>query len=135
MTTRVTIQALGPLFAADPTIPYWANVRAMLEGMAAEGEAEVISGLRSGEGTRAPLSDGSRVSEHIAGRVAALSGKQWYQHAVVSPDKSGMSAPEAIALYAAASRIETETHVFKKTATRLRASRAVQMAELTKGLT
>ena len=71
-----TISLKGPFFQADPARTFRQNVRVMMRAVAAEGEADVKAQLRAGESQRYPLGMGmGRVSHHVVGRVASLTGK------------------------------------------------------------
>ena len=136
MTT--TIDLSGPFFRADPSRTFRQNVRVMMRAVADEGESDVKAQLRAGEGSRRPISHGvspSRVSGHVVGRVASLSGKPWAVSAAVSVNNSGFSKAQGTALMAAASRLEGTVHAFRKTKNRIGRSRKVNEAELLKGLT
>lgn len=129
-----TISYKGPFFERDVNKTLAENVRLMMEGIAREGEEDVKAQLEATAANRAPLSIGGRVSERIEGRIHSLANAPWWQNAVISPSRSGLGAREAIALYAGASRVEGETGIIKRTTTRLRRAKAVQLAELTRGL-
>lgn len=132
-----TIDLSGPFFQRDPVKTFRANVREMMDAVAAEGEADAKAQLRAGEGSRAPISAGvspARVSGHVRGRTRALSGRRWAVTAVVSINNRGLSRRQGIALMAAAARVESQTHAFRRTTSRIRRSRAVNQAELFKGL-
>jgi hypothetical protein len=136
--STTTIDLSGPFFTKDPRKTFRPNARVMLKAIEEEGEADVRAQLRAGESGRVPISHGvtpNRVSAHVVGRVASLTGKPWQVTAVVSVNNSGFSRQEGIALMAAASRVERETHAFRKTTNRLRRSRKANAAELLKGLT
>lgn len=133
--TVTTIDIKGPFFTRNVALTIQENIRVMMAAMAAEGEADVGAQLSAGESGRAPIYLlRNRVSEHVVGRVKALGGKRWTYHAVISVNNHGLSAKEGIALMAAASETEGKTHAFRRTGTRLRNARAVNLAELTKGL-
>lgn len=135
MPIVTSIHLDGPFFQKDPGQTLSANLRVMLEAVAAEGAADVQEQLHAGAASRAAISLlGDHVAEHVRGRVASLVGRDWWQHAVISVNNSGWSQHEGISLMAAASRVESEVHAFRKTASRLRSSRAVNIAELTKGI-
>ena len=111
------IEFSGKFFAVqDPGQTIKDNIRDWLEDIAQELQEDVRSGLEQGEHGRDPvhaISEGARVSETVRGRVESLGGRKWQYHAVVSPDRTGLGAEQAIALYAAASEIEGDTHVVR----------------------
>ena len=130
-----TIDVSGPFFHADIRKTFRQNARTLMEAIAREGEADVRAQLQAGSGARQPIRQiGDRVSDHVHGRAAALRGKAWSLHAVVSVNNSGFSARQGISLMAAAAQVERGTGAFRRTASRLRRARAVNNAELAKGL-
>lgn len=134
-TTTITKE--GPFFRNSPVLTFRQNVRKMMAAVAAEGAADVVGQMQVGESGRVPISRGiqpARVSGHVVGRVAGISGKPWAVTAKVSALGAGLSRTDAIALHAAAATIERRDHPFRRTAGRLRRSRAVNQAELLKGL-
>lgn len=126
----------GPFFTKDPRLTFRQNLRTMLEALASEGERSVKQILAGGESGRAPIArlPGHRVSEYVIGRVRALSGKRWAVTAVVSVNNSRFTPTEGISLMAAGSRVESQTHAFRRVASAMRSSRAVLAANLTEGL-
>lgn len=128
------IELEGPFFRArDPSQTIRDNIRDWLVDIAREMEGEVVDQMRSGEAARQPvraLGRDARVSEHIRGRVESLSRKPWHYWAVVSADQTGMNAREAVALQAAASKIEGRSHPFGRVG---RAERRA-LRDLAKGL-
>jgi hypothetical protein len=131
-----TIDRSGPFFEHDPAKTVRQNGQVLIARVAEEGAADIIAQLQAGESRRAPISrtSGDRVSAHVIGRTQSLTGKPWQMTAVVSVVNRGLSRAEATALMAAASEIEGRAHVFRRTTSRLRRSRAVNRAELLKGL-
>lgn len=131
--TPTTIDVSGPFFERDVHKTFYENARAMMEAMAAEGEADVKAQLAPGN--RRPIRLlGDRVSDHVRGRVRSVAGKRWWLNAVVSVNNIGFNRPEGISLMAAAGTVERETGAFRRTSSRLGRARAVNRAELTKGL-
>ena len=122
----------GPFFTHDPSETFLANVEKMMAAVAAEGEADVVQQLRAGEGKRQPLSIGGRVADNIHGRVRGRTG--WHRWAAISPYEPAHSKAEATAIYAAASKVETQTHAFRHTSTAIRKAKAVNVEELLKGI-
>lgn len=129
-----TISLEGPLFTHDPAKTFQQNVEVLMAEVAKQGEEDVRAKMQQGEGGRDELSIGGRVSERVRGRVESLSGKHWRRTAVVGPDRTGLDAKDAIALFAAASRIEGETRPFKRSLARMRRAKTVTAPELMRGL-
>lgn len=136
--TKITtsIDLSGPFFQRDPAKTFRQNVRRLMDAVAAEGEADVKAQLQQGEGSRAPMRGISptRVSAHVIGRTRSMTGKRWAVTAVVSVNNSGFSKRQGTTLMAAASLLEGRSRVFRRTAARLRKARAVNQAELLKGI-
>ncbi len=132
ISLKSQIDFSGPFFTRDPAKAFAENIRDFLQEIADDIAADVRQQMQAGEGGRAPVAalGNRRVSEFIRGRVEALAGKPWHYHAVISPDKSGLSDKQAIALYAAASQIERRSHPFGRS---VRATRR-QRTNLTKGM-
>lgn len=132
----------GPFFTKDPAKTFRANARSMMRGVSLEGEAAVKDILEAGESGRAPISNGVtpvRVSGHVASGIpyTPQGGKRSKTGAIlvnVYVPNFGMTRNEGRALMAAYSRVEQETHAFRKTATRLRKARAINVAELLDGI-
>lgn len=136
-----TIDTSGPFFRYDPAKTFRGNARSMLRQMALEGEKDIRQQLASGEGGRAPISNDvspSRVRLHVtAGIPFTPSGKNVKGAPIrvnVYVPNFGFSRDEARALMAAYSRVEAETHAFRRTTARLRRSRKANAAELLKGI-
>lgn len=134
-----TIDKTGPFFTHNPGKTFRQNARVMLARIAEEGAKDLQAQLVAGQAGRQPISRvapgmSERVSGHVIGRVRSLTGKPWQVTAVISVLNRGMSQTEAIALMAAGSEIEGRTHVFRRTTSRLRSARALNKAELLKGL-
>lgn len=135
MKITTTIDKTGPFFRNDPAKTFRQNIRVMMDAVEREGASDVRAQLRAGEGGRAPISHNmGRVSGHVVGRTHSLAGKRWAVTAVVSVNNSGFSRTQGIALMAAASRVEGQTHAFRKTAGRVRRMRAMNTDELLKGI-
>ena len=136
-TFKTEIKKTGVFFTSNPAKTFRQNVRVMMAAVAAEGEADVVGQLRAGESGRYPLGGGirpGRVSGHVRGRTHNLSGKQWAVTAVVSVNNRGFSQQQGIKLMAAASWLESQGHAFRRTTGRIRRARAVNTAELLKGI-
>jgi hypothetical protein len=135
MTT--TIDKSGPFFTKDPARTFRSNIRTMMDAVAREGQSDVRAQLQVGEGGRQPISHGvqpGRVSAHVVGRTSNLVGKRWAVTAVVSVQNRGFTGAQGKALMAAASRVEAQTHAFRKTKGRIRSTRAMNTDELLKGI-
>lgn len=146
MRVITSINVKGPFFTKDVAATLEQNVETMMAAVAREGEQDVAVQLAAGEGGRAAMSHGlGRLSANIHGRVRG--SVPWRRWAAISLYEPSHSADEAVALFAAmagrhqagASRgttpgVESATHAFSRTASRLRRSKAAQVAELTKGL-
>lgn len=131
ITGRITLD--GPFFSKNPGDTVRENIHAFLEGVAQDAETKVRDVLRAGEPGRAPVRElgaDARVSQYVVGRVESLVGKRWQLHAVVSPSRKGLSKRQAIALTAAASKIERRVHVFRQ----LRAAGRASRHDFAKGL-
>jgi hypothetical protein len=129
------ISLKGPFFTKDPKKTFRQNVRVMMDALAREGEADARARMRVGENRREPIRAlGDRVSDHVKGRTSSLSAKRWQVTATVSVSNREFSGAQGISLMAAASRVEAQTHAMRRTTARLRSSRAVNQAELLKGL-
>lgn len=135
--TQSIIDTSGPFFTKDPTKSFRGNIRDLMDAIAREGEGDVKVQLRQGENGRYPLGGGirpGRVSGWIVGRTVNRIGRRWQVTAVVSVNNSGLTSEQGITLMAAASYLEGQLHVFRRTTSRLRRGRAVNQAELLKGL-
>jgi len=135
--TSLRVDFTGPFFERDPVKTYHANVRDLMDKLAAEGERDVKLQLQAGQGGRAPLGGGfqpGRVSGHVVGRTSSLTGKRWAVTAVVSVRNQGFTPKQATKLMAAASWLETSIHPFRRTLGRMRRARALMTADLLKGI-
>lgn len=127
-----TIKMDGPFFRKDPAKTFRQNVRAMMDAIAEEGEKDVRAQLEAGNARRAPIRrlGESHTSDHTFGRTTSLSGRRWAVTAVVSAHRPGLTRAESISLRAAASRVESVGHPFRKTKNRLGRTRKTNMSEL-----
>jgi hypothetical protein len=122
-----SIDLTGPFFEKDPALTLRQNIRAMLAAMAAEGEADVRAQAE-------PKSLTGAFAAGVKGRVDSLTGKPWHLTAIVSQThvyrwpKGGPKGYRG-------GKHEKRHGFFKRTGQRLRRSRAVNTAELVKGLT
>jgi hypothetical protein len=132
---KTSIVLSGPFFTNDPRKTFRQNARVMLDRLSEEGEADVKLQMHAGQSGRAPIAvGGGRVADHVIGRVQSLRGRAWQVTAVVSVNNSGLSRAGGISLMAAAANVERETHAFRRTTSRLRRARAINAAELLKGI-
>lgn len=127
-----SITKTGPLFTADIDKTLGENFRTLMEAIAREGEADVRAQSPAGA-----------FSQGVRGRVESLHGKRWYRNAVVSQTyiypwsvphgQRGFKGRDE-AQYRGG-KLEGRRHMFRRTASRLRSARAINQAELAKGLT
>lgn len=136
-----TIDTTGPFFKHDPGKTFRANARSMLRQMGLEGETDIKQQLRAGQSSRAVISNAvnpDRVAAHVTtGIPFSPTGKNKLNGAIqvnVYVPNFGYTKAEGTALMASYSRVERETHAFARTTRRLRASRAVNTAELLKDI-
>jgi len=120
----------------DPAKTFRQNIRAFMDEVAAQGEADVKAQLAVSAANRAPIRalPAQRVADHVRGRTSNLSGKRWVVTAVVSVNNSGFSKREGISLMAAASEVERQTGAFRRTSSRLRKVARRAEAVLLKGI-
>lgn len=132
MAKRVRIEFEGPFFKKDPRKTFRQNVRDFMDEVAELGEAQVQAEMRRGQASRQPMRgvEPDRVSGHVRGRTKSLKGRRWAVTAVVSVRPDGLTARQAKTLMAAASRIESREHTFRRVASAIRAART----DLLKGL-
>ena len=122
-----SIDLSGPFFRYDPVKTFSANQIDMLEAFAAEGQEDVQTQVAAaGYG-------GGNFYEGVVGRVKALSGKQWRATAVISQTHVYPWAGGGQKQYRGG-KLEARHGFFRKTKSRLGRSRAVNRAELTKGM-
>ncbi len=134
-----TIDLSGPFFEKDPRKTFRQNVRTMLDAMAAEGEADVRAQLGViGSATLPGLVRGYTTSIRT-GRHWVLSGA--VGHVTSRLDKTAATRANAILYgrrkgnHGVTVGVEGRAHPYRKTKNRLNRSRAVNVAELTKGMT
>lgn len=131
---RTSLKKDGAWFSHDPARTFMANVHEMMVKLAEEGAADVRGQLRMGEGGRAPIRKlGDRVADHITGELRKAPAGPGFS-AWVFVENRGLGAQEAKSMMAAASFLEGSIHPFRKTQGRISRSRAVNAAELLKGL-
>lgn len=128
VTAKVELD--GDFFRRDPGKTLRANVRDMMEALAAEMEREVKSIIAG-----APMAHSTGWSyEHTIGRVESYAGNRWGTWAVVSANTSGMSRADAIRTKAAAATIERRFHPYRRVKGGVYRLRPVMQANLVKGL-
>lgn len=134
MAFKTTIKKDGPFFHGDPAKTFRENAHNLMLSVASEGASDVIGQLKAGESNRRPIAAlGDRVSDHVAGELRKTPAGPNYQ-AVVFVRNRGLSRKGAISLMAAASVVESKVHAFRKTKGRMARARAINSAELLKGL-
>lgn len=129
-TTKVTLE--GNFFRRDPGKTLRANVRDMLDELAAWMEGEVQSQVSGHAGSMPAYTGWSR--DHTVGRTESLAGKRWGTWAVVSANTEGMSKADAIRTKAAAATIERRWHPYRAVKSGVYRSRPLLTANLTEGL-
>jgi hypothetical protein len=135
MKVVTTIKMTGPFFEHDPKKTFRQNVRSMMDAISVEAERDVQAQMRVGEASRAPISLlGDRVADHVRSRTTNLAGHRWAVTAVVSVNNRNFGPSQGIALMAAAATVERDIGAFRKMTSRMRRARAVNQAELLKGL-
>jgi len=132
MAQLLTVRFEGPFFRSNPGKTLRGNVRDMMEALAVEAEDEVKTEVGAHAGQMPRYTGYSRNA--IVGRVKSVAGKPWMASMVVSSSTVGKDAAESKRTLAAASIIEGRWHIFRRTASAIRRSRAVLRADLVKGL-
>lgn len=131
---KTSIDKTGPFFRHDPSKTYRENAHDMMLAIAEGGRDDVVGQMMASERDRKLIRLlGDRVSDHVAGELRKRPAGPRYTVVVFVRNK-GFSRPEAKSLMAAASRVESSIHAFRKTAGRIRRSREINNAELLKGL-
>jgi hypothetical protein len=130
--TRIT--TTGPFFTRDPAKTLSENIHTMMKAIASEGATDVRGQMRMGENSRAPVKAlGTHVSSHVVGELRRYPVGPNYSLRVIVRNR-GLSRAQGISLMAAASYVEGATRAFAKTRRRIMAARAINTAELTRGL-
>lgn len=129
-----SIDLSGPFFTKDPRRTFRQNIRDFMDVVAKEGEEDVKTQMRSGEGGRKPMRgiQPARVSGHVVGRTRSLGNRRWSTTAVVSVNNTGLTQRQGVTLMAAASVLERRHRYFRRTLSRLR--KAGKTVDLLKGL-
>ena len=126
-----TIDFTGPFFTGDPEKQFDENVDVMLKAMGEEARSDVVAQIDS------HAQDMARSIGWSVSRVAVRSTFPWRQgkgYSVVWTSTQGDDKKTATRTMAAMSTIEGRWHPFRVTKNRLGKSRAINMAELTKGM-
>ena len=126
MPRATTIDLSGPFFEQDPTRTLSKNIQTMLEAVEEEGAADVEAQAASHQRTGAFYAG-------IEGRVRSVAGKHWLRTAVIS-ETHVYPWPGGGSKQYRGGKLEARYHMFRTTASRLRRARAVNTAELTKGM-
>ena len=122
-----TIDLSGPFFQYDPRKRLSENIQTMLEAVAEEGEQDVRAQVAAAGYA------GGNFYEGVTGRVRSIGGKHWLRTAVVSQTHV-YPWPNGGQKQYRGGKLEARRGVFRKTKSRLNRSRAVNAAELTKGM-
>lgn len=122
----------GPFFERDPAKTFRQNARRLMDSLASEGEADVRSQI-AGQAGSMPHYTGW-TADTVQGRTSSLTGRRWALSLVISANTAGMDRKDAIRTKAAGASIERRWHPFRKTARAMRRSRALLVADLTRGL-
>ncbi len=131
---KTSIKASGPFFAHDPAKTFAGNVHEMMLALAKEGRQDVIGQLSAGQGERQPIRLlGDHVSDHVVGELRKAPPGSSYSAVIFIRNKK-FTPEQGKSLMAAASVLEGRIHAFRKTAGRIMRSRAINAAELLKGL-
>ena len=116
----------GPFFEHDPARTFADNAADMMRAFGVEGELRAKAEAQGiGTGT---------TRRQIRGRARANAGESWRATAIVGIPQPIAAERGAIRSYAALATLERVHRVMSRTANALRRSRAVNTAELTKGL-
>ena len=133
-TFKTTITTKGPFFKGDPAKKLADNIHTMMLAIAEEGAKDVRGQLRMGTAGRDPVSNlGGRVADRLVGELRRYPRGDAYTARVFVRNR-GLSRQQGISLMAAASFLESTIHAFRKTRGRILRARAVNAAELLKGL-
>jgi hypothetical protein len=122
----------GPFFERDVRRTVRANIRDLMDKLAAEAEADVKAQMDARAGQMPHWTGHTR--SRVVGRTQSLRGRRWEVSAVVSVNTDGMSRSDAIRTKAAGAQMEARFRMFRRTAAAMRRARAILSANLTKGL-
>lgn len=131
VTTRIELE--GNFFHRDPSKTLRANVRDMLDKLAAWMEVEVAVDMQSHQGEMPYWTGWS--DSHVEGYTTSPNtGKRWGTWAAVGSVTSGMNRADAIRTKAAAASIERRWHPYRRVKSAIYRARPIIAADLTKGL-
>ena len=131
---KTSIRKDGPFFHGDPAKTFRENAHDLMLAVAREGAADVRGQLAAGNSSRRPIARlGDHVSDHVEGELRKRPSGPNYQVTVFVRNR-GLSVKDAVSLMAAASVVESKVHAFRKSKGRMARARAVNSAELLKGL-
>lgn len=123
----------GNFFTHDPGKTLYANLRDMLDAVAAEMETEVKRDILSRQGEM-PYWTGRTLGTVEGYTTSKKTGKRWATWAAVGTVTAGMGKADAIRTKAAAATIERRFHPFRKVKQGIYRSRALLSANLAKNL-
>lgn len=122
---EVHIELEGPFFTHDPGLTLRGNIRKMMAGIAAEGEAAVKAVY--------PVGPTGRGRAGVVGRVASLTGKPWMASAVIS-ETHVYPWPHGSQKQYRGGKTERKYHMWRNTYRALQSSRTVLRADLGVGV-
>lgn len=120
---KVHIDLSGPLFQRDPSLTVKGNIRRMMQGLAGEGERMTQEGW----------TNSVRGRRGVVGRTKSLSGNPWTLVAVITPTFIYPWPGSGVRQYRGGKN-KMRKRAFGAAAGRMRASRAVLVANLTEGI-
>ena len=127
------VEVSGPFFTRDPRKTFYANLRDMLDKLAAEMETQVKAEISGHEAAMPYWTGYSR--DHVVGYTTSKeTGKRWSTWAAVGSVTAGMDKKEAIRTKASAATIEARFHPYRNVKRNVYRMRALLTADLTKGL-
>lgn len=133
-----TIDSSGPFFTSNPGKTFRANARSMMRALAIEAQVDIAQQLRAGDPGRQEISIlGGHVSSRVTAGVPFTPAKAQSGRIFVNVyvPNFNLSKKEGQALMAAYSRVARSTGAFKRTAGRIRKAKAINVAELLRGIT
>lgn len=131
VTAKVTLD--GNFFRRDPGKTLRANVRDMLDALAAEMEKEV-KGIIGGAAGAMPRYTGWSYQHTRGYTTSGVTGRRWQTWAAVSAYTADLSKVPAIRTKAAAATIEKRFHPYRRVRGGVYRLRPVLTANLTRGL-
>lgn len=127
---KVTLD--GNFFRRDPGKTLYANIRDLMDKLAAWGEEDVKAQVSGLSGSMPGWSGWTL--DRISGRTMSYAKRRWAVTAVVTAGTGGLDKKDAIRTKAAASTIERRWHPFRRTAGRMRSARPLFQHNLTKDI-